>query len=96
MGVPRYNLQPITSARVDDIIYIIHTHLKGITSPEVDALSSAGNVEAFRPGTILVAPSNDVAQGRTRYLSIGHMSKHMLIGGINALPYSPHMPTVHI
>ena len=35
-------------------------------------------------------------QGRTGYLSIGHMSKHMLIGGINALPYSSHMPTVHI
>ena len=33
--------------------------------------------------------------GRTGYLSIGHMRKHMLIGGINALPYS-HMPTVHI
>ena len=37
-----------------------------------------------------------LTQGRTGYLSIGHMSKHMLIGGINALPYSSHMPTVHI
>ena len=37
-----------------------------------------------------------VTQGRTGYLSSGHMSKHMLIGGINALPYSSHMPTVHI
>ena len=37
-----------------------------------------------------------IPQGRTSYLSIGYMSKHMLIGGINALPYSSHMPTVHI
>ena len=37
-----------------------------------------------------------LTQGRTGYLSIGHMSKHMLIGGINAPPYSSHMPTVHI
>ena len=37
-----------------------------------------------------------VSQGRTGYLSIVHMSKHMLIGGINALPYSSHIPTVHI
>ena len=37
-----------------------------------------------------------ITQGRTGYLSTGHMSKHMLIGGINALPYSSHMPTVHI
>ena len=40
--------------------------------------------------------STSVAQGRTSYLSIGHMSEHMLIGGINALPYSSHMPTMHI
>jgi hypothetical protein len=43
----RYNLQSITSERRDDIIDAIHTHLKGITSPEVDALSIAGIVEAF-------------------------------------------------
>ena len=35
--------------------------------------------------------ANTETQGRTGYLSIGHMSKHMLIGGINALPYSSHM-----
>ena len=35
-------------------------------------------------------------QGRTGYLSSRHMSKHMLIGGINALPYSSHVPAVHI
>jgi len=34
--------------------------------------------------------------GRTGYLADGHMSKHMLIGGINALPYSSHMPTMYI
>ena len=37
-----------------------------------------------------------LAQGTTGYLANGHMSKHMLIGGINALPYSSHIPTVHI
>jgi len=33
---------------------------------------------------------------RTGCLANGHMSRHMLIGGINALPYSSHMPTMYI
>jgi len=33
---------------------------------------------------------------RTSYLANRHMSKHMLIVGINALPYSLHMPTMYI
>ena len=38
----------------------------------------------------------NLSQGRTGYLANGHISKHMLIGGINALPYSSHMPTMYI
>ena len=34
--------------------------------------------------------------GRTGYLANGHMSRHMLIGGINALPCSSHLPTMYI
>jgi hypothetical protein len=46
-----------------NIIYRIDTHLKGITPLEIDAFSSAGNVEAFGPGTIFVPLSNDVGVG---------------------------------
>ena len=49
--------------------------------------------------TVVTLSHNDFGwqtQGRTGYLSTRHMSKHMLIGGINTLPYSSHMPTVHI
>jgi len=34
--------------------------------------------------------------GRTSYLANGHMSRHMLIGGIIALPYASYMPTLYI
>ena len=45
---------------------------------------------------MMTTTTNVQTQGRTSYLANGHMSKHMLIGGINALPYFSHIPTVHI
>ena len=60
-----------------------------------DICLMGGPWDSVKSKVRLNAPDT-LSQGRTSYLSIGHMSKHMLIGGINALPYSSHMPTVHI
>ena len=63
-----------------------------LTVDSARVFTTRGRVKGFLASNY----SRFLPPGRTGYLANGHMSRHMLIGGINALPYSSHMPTMYI